>query len=196
MAIGYASNGVDFDDIFQSKNGTKRADVGYANGGVDISNNYESISYGSPAANTEYHDNGVDLGQRFSAINTTIIPATIPDVTASAISPAPATAGIRFNSDRNIDRQINDGYLTVDQWALSLATVSIFEVRFVAVSGDTGSLVGADSVWRVLSSNREVSLTASAGAGSLLSATVRAEWRKTGETLAFSDTFTLQASQS
>lgn len=67
MASGYEVNGVDFDDIFEPRTTTKRANVGFQINGSDISNLYEKSSSGTPASNIGYQVSGSDIGPLFAA---------------------------------------------------------------------------------------------------------------------------------
>lgn len=208
MAVAYwFDDGGNFDDYCALVVGGETADgipsaYRVSNAGALMSDRYLDVDYGPSAfsvfGGTPFNSAaGLDIANFIAAINRHIIPASIPNVSDFAVAPAPATAGVRFNTNRNIDQNEGGSYSSVDQWAASLATTGSFEVRFVAISGDTGALSGADSVWRQLSSAREVSITASGGSGTINSASVRADWRKTGSGVSyFSSQFLLTASQS
>lgn len=180
---------------------TKRPLTHIQAGGTDLSDLALSSRYGRPVSATggltHRQTGGTDISSLFCAKNHHITAANITNQIADNNYPGLATSGIRFNTDGSIDRNSNGSYLALGAtWGASQVVGGDFEMRFVDVSGGAA---GADGVWRSLSSTREVYVAATGGAATppyYKSATVRAEWRKIGETGAaytYTDEFTLTA---
>jgi hypothetical protein len=73
MAVNYTVNGVDLDNIFAPRTGTKRADIQLLYNGVDLSNTYESSTSSADqiSYNTGFQTNGTDLRYVFRDKNYT-----------------------------------------------------------------------------------------------------------------------------
>ena len=206
MAVGILLSTVDFETWAQAyiSGTTKRSLTHIQAGGTDLRDLFLSSRYGRSVAdtigNTHRQTGGTDISALFCKSGNHVQAAAIRNQIAINDYPGIATSGIRFNTDGSIDANNNNNYNTqAARWGGSSAQGAYYEVRFVYVSGDTATLNGADGVWRTLSSAREVYITATGGATTPPfgnSATIRAEWRKVGETGAaytYTDEFTITA---
>lgn len=156
MPVGYANNGMDFDDIFEPITTTKRADVGYAYAGTDISNRYEKASSGTPAGNVGYKDNGTDIGPLFAAKGGVVYwDGTLADLPASDVYQNTGdpqnyalleyalldTGDIRYRDNRGTSE------LIVGAWDGAVANATNTEVKCVLVGivsqGGTGNTTSA-----------------------------------------------------
>lgn len=185
----YNDGGVDLDTRMAAyiSGATKRPNTVYKDNGTNISDKWLSSLYGRTYSQIHgdppYNDTGNlggNIGDYFAALGYNILSATIPNISDAAVAPGTATTAVRFLNSLDIETVEGATTTTVDQWADTNAVNSDFEVRFVFISGDSGNLTGADSVWRNLGTTRTVSLTYDGSSGPSESATVRADWRKTG----------------
>ena len=204
VTIGILLNSADFSIWAQDyvAGTTKRALTHIQAGGTDLRDLALSSHYGRAVADaggglSHRQTGGTDISSLFCAKNQHITAAAISNQIANNGYPGAAVAGIRFNTNGSISSRNNGTYATLgSRWGGTSVSGGDFEMRFVNVSGGAA---GADGVWRSLSSTREVSVSATGGAATppySNSATVRAEWRKIGETGAaytYTDEFTLTA---
>lgn len=79
MPSGYASGGVDFDDLFDPyAEGPFAADCGSMLAGTDLSRRYAHIQYGSKRADVGHRINGMDVSNLWAAPRQRYLQAAIP----------------------------------------------------------------------------------------------------------------------
>lgn len=168
MATPYKSNGVDFDNIFEPRGTTPKADdVGYSINGTDISDRYYPLSDGGSSPGiTGYSTDGVDLNQIFAALGTVpywIVPPFWSLKTYSAdantVEPNVPTAEVNLTVTGtgvvSFTRIVNFGTgVIIEQQTVKPANVNAtdVEVRCTFVSGD-GPLSNDLGNWVTLDGN-------------------------------------------
>jgi len=114
-------------------------------------------------------------------------------ISAFAISPASATAGIRFNSDGTLQTRANAAYTSVSgEWLTPSGDGSAYRVRATLSSGPAPSSGPALSTWHALTVNIEWSKLRS-GIGSDADTVLFIEIDKGDGVVIDSATITLQA---
>ena len=158
MVSNILANGTDLDSIFETRTGTKIADVNIQVAGTDISNRYEDIASGSAASATNILTGGNDLNTKFAAIGT-VGGSWEPLATNTATSSggvSTLSVGLNFGNESGSNRMLifvvlSEGATPRTHTSATYDGTSLTQIGSSTINADGGTAVSM-SFWRMMES--------------------------------------------